>query len=415
MERDLRVYLDLDGEPVLVGRLWAHVRGAKESASFEYAPAWLSRPGSFALDPELPLYRGAFHTERPLFNAFTDPAPDRWGQTLMRRFERRTARREGRAPRTLSSIHFLTGVDDETRLGALRFAEAGPPAFLRPMSGRRVPPVLDLPRLLSATNRVLAEEETDDDLQLLLAPGTSLGGARPKASVRDNNGELAIAKFPRKDDDWPTTQWEAATLSLAVDAGIDVPSTRLHRVLGAPVLLLRRFDRQGAKRIPYMSAMTALAATDGDGDRSYLEIAEFLRREGSRPTVDLHQLWTRIVFNILVSNTDDHLRNHAFLRDGGGWQLSPAYDLNPVPTDVRPRVHALAIDASDTSASLATALEVSRYFHLKVGEARAIARRVGRAVSGWPAAAAKVGLSPAQTERMASAFEHQDLAAASAM
>ena len=207
------------------------------------------------------------------------------------------------------------------------------------------------PRLLSATNRIIDDKETDEDLQLILAPGTSLGGARPKASVRDKDGHLLIAKFPRKDNEWPVTRWEAATMALAEAAGVEVSPWRLQLVLKKPVLMARRFDRREGHRIPYMSALTALEASDNE-PRSYLEIAEFLRREGSRVNEDLRQLWRRIVFNMLVSNTDDHLRNHGFLRDPNGWRLAPAYDLNPMPTDVKPRIHALAIDEFDGTASL---------------------------------------------------------------
>jgi serine/threonine-protein kinase HipA len=197
MEREILVYVDLAGSPVLAGRLWARARGAKESASFEYDVGWLGRRDAFSLDPELPPARGQFHTSRPLFNAFTDPAPDRWGQTLMRRNERARARQEKRQPRTLLTADFLTLVDDETRLGALHFKDAGGDAYLS-ATGKRVPPVLELPRLLSATTRIIDQRETDDDLLLVLAPGTSLGGARPKeASVRDKDGHLLVAIRPR--------------------------------------------------------------------------------------------------------------------------------------------------------------------------------------------------------------------------
>ena len=219
MEREIFVFMDLAGESFPVGRLWARTRGARETASFEYDPSWLARRDTFGLDPLLPPARGQFHSDRPLFNAFTDPAPDRWGQTLMRRNERRRAHAESRQPRTLLAVDFLILVDDETRLGALRFKDAGGDNSLT-STGKRVPPVVDLPRLLSATNRIIDDKETDEDLQLILAPGTSLGGARPKASVRDKDGHLLIAKFPRKDDEWPVTRWEAATMALAEAAGV---------------------------------------------------------------------------------------------------------------------------------------------------------------------------------------------------
>ena len=409
MEREIFVFMDLAGESFPVGRLWARTRGARETASFEYDPSWLARRDAFGLDPVLPLARGQFHADRALFNAFTDPAPDRWGQTLMRRNERRRARAESRQPRTLLAVDFLVLVDDETRLGALRFKDAGGGNFLT-STGKRVPPVVDLPRLLSATNRIIDDKETDEDLQLILAPGTSLGGARPKASVRDKDGHLLIAKFPRKDDEWPVTRWEAATMALAEAAGVEVSPWRLQLVLTQPVLMARRFDRREDHRIPYMSALTALEASDNE-PRSYLEIAEFLRREGSRVNEDLRQLWRRIVFNMLVSNTDDHLRNHGFLRDPNGWRLAPAYDLNPMPTDVKPRIHALAIDEIDGTASLDTAFQIAPMFGMTEMDARTIATEVGSAVAGWRDAATRSGITSDQIERMASAFDHQDLKA----
>src|SRR6188474_2957751 len=239
MERLVDVYLAIDGG-VRVGRLWARARSGRESASFEYDAAWLARPGAFSLDPELALGAGQFHTDRPLFNAFTDPAPDRWGQTLLRRNERMRARAEGRAARALLSFDMLVLVDDETRLGALRFRDPTAGEFLT-VGQRRVPPLVELPRLLRATNRVIAGDESDDDLALLLAPGTSLGGARPKASVRDTKGNLAIAKFPSPQDDWPMTRWEAATLTMAASAGVNVPRRQLVMVLKKPVLIVERF------------------------------------------------------------------------------------------------------------------------------------------------------------------------------
>jgi serine/threonine-protein kinase HipA len=413
MERELVVHIELAGKPVLIGHLWARARGQKESASFEYDPSWLARRDAFSLDPELPLARGQFHTSRALFNVFTDPAPDRWGQTLLRRNERARARIEKRQLRTLLAIDFLTLVDDETRLGALRFTNVDGHEYLS-STGKRVPPVLELPRLLSATTRIVEQKETDEDLQLVLAPGTSLGGARPKASVRDKDGHLLIAKFPRKDDEWPLTRWEAATLLLAAKARINVPAWRIANVLKRPVLMLRRFDRRGAERVHFMSAMTAIASNDNE-TRSYLDIVDALRREGSEVDLDLRQLWRRVVFNILVSNTDDHLRNHGFLRDGKGWRLAPAYDLNPMPVDVRPRVHALAIDETETAASLETALGVAAAFGIsKSKDARAIAREIGTVVSKWRSAATECGIVRREIERMESAFEHDDLTNATA-
>ncbi len=410
MEREVEVYLAIGAEAPRVGRLWTRTRAGRESASFEYDDAWRARRDAFSIDPELVLGGGRFHTDRPLFNAFTDPAPDRWGQTLLRRNERVRARSEGRVPRTLLSIDMLVLVDDETRLGALRFRDPAGGEFLT--AGRsRVPPLDELPRLLRATNRVLDEEETDDDLALLLAPGTSLGGARPKASVRTTDGKLAIAKFPSQHDDWPVTMWEAATLAMAEAGGLTVPDRRLAMVLKKPVLIIERFDRRGSECIPYMSALTALAARDGE-TRSYLELADVLRSSGAAPARDLEELWRRIVFNVLVSNVDDHLRNHGFLHEPGGWRLAPAFDLNPVPTDVRPRVHALAIDEEDPSAPLDRVLEIAPQLNVKPTRAQEIVREVAAVTRRWRRFASDCGITPRQLDRMATAFEHADAEAA---
>jgi serine/threonine-protein kinase HipA len=259
-----------------------------------------------------------------------------------------------------------------------------------------------LPALLSAAEHVMEDKDTEEDLRLLFAPGSSLGGARPKASVIEKDGQLAIAKFPRKDDEIKTVLWESVALALAQKAGIPVPSARVEKLGRKPVLLLRRFDRDGTRRIPFLSAMSMLASKDLE-TRSYLEIVDALRQHGAAPNADMEALWRRLVFNILISNTDDHLRNHGFLYAGQeGWRLSPAYDLNPVPTDIKPRILTTAINEDDSTASLALAMEVAGYFELDEVKARAITKEVGKAVSKWRDEAA----------RMASAFEHEDLKAA---
>jgi len=416
MEKETFVYVDLQGAPHLVGRLWARARRNRESASFEYDKSWLENPQSFALEPALSLGEGTFHTQegREIFGAIGDSAPDRWGRALMRRAERRRAEAAGEQPRSLFEIDFLLNVDDEARQGALRFAQAQGGPFLAEDGAVKIPPLIELPRLLNAAERVIAEDEDDEDLRLLLAPGSSLGGARPKASVRDRDGQLAIAKFPHRDDDYDHVRWEAVALSLAGDAGLAVPQWRLEDVGGKSVLLLRRFDRHGAVRIPFLSAMSMLGAQDNE-QHSYLEFVDALRMYGAAPKEDMRALWRQIVFSILISNTDDHLRNHGFLYAGpDGWRLAPAYDLNPVPADIKPRVLTTAIDLDDNTASLPLALSVAGYFELKDKEAKAIAAEVGRAVSGWRARAAALGLTNAQIDRMASAFEHEDLAAAAA-
>src|SRR5947209_1393148 len=315
------VYIDLADGPFLVGRLWSRFRNERESATFEYDPAWLNHPERFPLEPALLLGSGPHHTaaDQTLFGALGDSAPDRWGRTLMKHGERRRAEREGRRPRTLGEIDYLLLVDDEARQGALRFAlnEGGP--FLAVPGESRIPPVIELPRLLSATDHVASETATDEDLRLLLAPGSSLGGARPKAVVRDRNNLLAVAKFPHKNDETNVELWEGVLLSLANKAGITVPEWRIETVSEKSVLISRRFDRDGLRRIPFLSAMSMLGARDHE-THGYLEIADALRRFGANPDADSKQLWRRIVFNVLVSNTDDHLRNQGFLYvRGQGW------------------------------------------------------------------------------------------------
>ncbi len=234
-------------------------------------------------------------------------------------------------------------------------------------------------------------------------------GSPPKASIIDKAGRLAIAKFPQSDDTWPVTLWEAVALDLASRAGIPVPEWRIEKVGSRRVLLLRRFDRRENARVPFLSAMSMLGALDNE-QHSYLEMVDALRRHGIQPGKDAAQLWRRMVFNILVSNTDDHLRNHGFLYDrSGGWRFSPAYDLNPMPTDIRPRVLSLAIDETDATASLDLAFAVAAQFGLKADEARKIAGEVGKAVSGWRGSAARLGLAAREITRMESAFEHEDL------
>lgn len=411
MDRDALVYVDLQGIPFLVGHLWARTRKGRESATFEYDRAWLAHPQRFSLEPTLKIGPGPFHTPpgKPLFGAIGDSAPDRWGRVLMRRAERRRAERAGQTPRTLLEMDYLLAVNDESRMGALRFAEREGGPFLTETGPIQIPPLIELPRLLAATDNVLSDSEGDEDLRLLLAPGSSLGGARPKASVRDREGHLSIAKFPNKSDEVNTVLWEAVALTLARRAGLDTPVWSVETVGDRPVLLSRRFDREKAVRIPFVSAMSMLDARDNE-PRSYMEFVDVLRQHGAAPRTDIRGLWRRIVFNILISNTDDHLRNHGFLWAGpAGWRLSPAYDLNPVPVDLKPRILSTNIDLDDGTASLKLAMSVADYFELSGKEARQIAAEVGEAVTTWRSVAAQLGITEQETTRMASAFEHNDL------
>ena len=405
--KEMLVSIALGSENIRIGKLWFHVRGNKESASFEYDKGWLDHPEKFALEPALKLTEGAFHTGQgiSLFGAIGDSAPDRWGRVLMRRAEVSKASVQNRAPRSLFEIDYLLGVNDEARQGALRFSVAPEEnVFLSPKEKTSIPPLIDLPKLLSATERFMADNESSEDLRLLLAPGSSLGGARPKASIRDKDGSLAIAKFPKKEDDFNVVVWEAVTLTLAKKAKIKLPAYRLEKICEKPVLIIRRFDREGANRIPFLSAMSMLGARDNE-QHSYLEMAYALAQYGAFPEEDMKELWRRIVFTIMVSNTDDHLRNHGFIYDRNkGWRLSPAYDINPTPIEIAPRILTTSIDFYDSDASLETVLRVAKDFRLNKEEALFIIKEVASAVEQWRSVASEFGLSKRECDKMASAF-----------
>jgi serine/threonine-protein kinase HipA len=407
-DKRLLVYVDLEGETRPVGRIWVRSSKGRQSATFEYDAAWLNEPRRFALEPALVLSHGPQHTAagRRLFGAFGDSAPDRWGRLLIQREERRKAREENRVPRALTEADYLLGVGDIARQGAVRFSENEGGPFLADRV--QIPPLVRLSALLNAALHITADGGSDEDLKLLLAPGSSLGGSRPKASVIDRDGSLAIAKFPQHGDLVPVNQWEAVALTLAAKAGISTAPWRVEDVAKRAVLLLRRFDRVGEQRIPFLSAMSLLDAEDND-QRSYLEIADALRQYGARPEEDCSQLWRRIVFSILIANTDDHLRNHGFLYDAaGGWRLAPAYDLNPVPLDIKPRVLTTAIDELDGTGSLELAFSVAGHFGVKADAAKKIADEVRAAVAGWNTAAKTLGLSRDEIDRMSSAFKYAE-------
>ena len=410
--KEVIVHISPGGEDIRVGKLWFHSRKGRESASFEYDKRWLEHPEKFALEPALKLTEGTFHTQAGLsvFGAIGDSAPDRWGRVLMRRAETIRAKSDNKTPRTLLEVDYLLGVSDEARQGALRFSTVPDETiFLTPKDQTAIPPLFKLPRLLSASEHFIEDNESEEDLKLLLAPGSSLGGTRPKASVRDRDGSLAIAKFPRKDDEFNIVMWEAVALTLAKDAGINVPSWRLENILGKPVLIIKRFDRLNGLRTPFLSAMGMLGAQDNE-QHSYLEMAYALARDGASPEKDMTELWRRIVFTIMISNTDDHLRNHGFIYERyKGWRLSPAYDINPVPAEIKPRILTMAIDFEDTSASLDTVMTVAKDFRISKEKAIETVKDIVTAVKQWKKIAADFGLSKREIDRMTSAFEHEDL------
>ncbi len=406
--KEIITSIALGDENPRVGRLWCHIKGQRESASFEYDTEWRNHPERFGLEPALQLTEGVFHTPQGkcLFGAIGDSAPDRWGRILMRREESMQAQLNNRAPRTLFESDYLLGVNDAARQGALRFSlPSQEEVFLAPISQTSIPPLVELPQLLSATERFMQSNESLEDLRLLLAPGSSLGGARPKASILDKDGSLAIAKFPSKDDDFNVVVWEAVALTLAQKAGIRVPAHRLERTCEKPVLIVKRFDRSAHERIPFLSAMSMLGARDNES-HSYLEIAYALAQHGACPDDDMRELWRRIVFTVMISNTDDHLRNHGFVYERKqGWRLSPVYDINPTPLDVAPHMLTTSIDFYTNAASLDTALGVAAEFRLSPVQAHAIIKEVARAVQQWRAVAAHFGLSKRECDRFASAFE----------
>jgi serine/threonine-protein kinase HipA len=416
-DRTVDVVVDIAGEDVPAGRMWSHRRAAVESATFAYDSAYLARPGAYELDPALPLVAGQQQTpaDRGLFAAFSDCAPDRWGRRLIDRAEEHRIERDGGTPRSRGEIDYLLGVRDDLRQGALRFRSPETGAYLAD-EHTGVPQVVELPKLLHAAERLERDEASETELRELLRGGSSLGGARPKAHVLGDHGRVAIAKFPSPvHDDWDVMRWEAVALDLARKAGIDVPRSELHVIDGRPVLIVDRFDRDGERRIGYVSAMTMLEAVDGDSGWSYVDIAGVIETLSPAASKDLRELWRRIAFTVLISNTDDHLRNHGFLRaSSAGWSLSPAFDLNPDP---RPGVKYLntAIDDGAPEARIDTLMRVADLFRIGDAQARDVLGEVVQATTGWREAAAEHGISGTEIDRMVRAFEHEQTAAARAV
>ena len=410
MSDQIEVHIDLDRGTLRVGTLYREGARGRESVAFEYHPSWLAYPSRFSLEPALVVAEGAFHPGygREIFGSIGDSAPDTWGRRLMQRAERRRAHAERRAPRTTREIDYLLGVSDVSRLGALRFKRPRDTKFQAPLA-EGVPGFIRLGRLLDSINRIERGEESDEDLDLISAPGSSLGGARPKVSVVDQDGNLAIAKFPKESDDYSLDSWEHIALTLAADAGIRTPRHELHCIGGKPVLVSWRFDRDGPRRIPFLSAMSMLQLKYGDR-ASYPEIVDELSRCGARTRTDSEELYRRMIFNILISNVDDHLRNHGFIWLGkGGWILSPAYDLNPTPTDLKARILTTNISLDEGTCSIDLAEQQAEFFSLKRNEARRVIMQVATAVGRWRDIAERVGESKTAMNRMASAFEHDDL------
>lgn len=411
----LEVWLDCDLGPACRVGMLARDRG---QVRFRYAPSWLRDARAFALDPDLSLDDAPFfpRPEAGNFGIFLDSSPDRWGQTLMKRREALAAKDEGRSPRTLYAWDFLIGVQDLTRQGALRFRIPGTKGYLADEL-LAAPPVTSL-RELEAVAFELSSRRLDDLdalrrwLSVLVAPGASLGGARPKANFTETDGSLWIAKFPARDDDRDIGAWEYVAHRLAGRAGIEVPPARLLRLGGTfHTFCVQRFDRspgpQGAARRFYASAMTLLRKDQSEGT-SYLELAQLLRArgDGAHASTDLEQLFRRVVFNVAVGNRDDHLRNHGFLLGESGWRLAPAFDVNP---NVDKAEHVLNLDDTDNRPNLGTVRNTATFYGITRDRADHIVEEVVRAVDGWQDEARQAGIARADIELAATAFaEHAD-------
>ncbi len=396
-------------EPKLIGILTAQRAKAKKVFSFEYAANWIQTNEQMLLDPDIGWYSGQqFPNGKENFGVFFDSMPDTWGRTLMKRRAMEEAKENGIKAETLYDIDFLLGVYDEGRMGALRFKLEIDGPFLDNHPNSTIPPMSSIRALQQAALKL----ESDSDskklkkwLKLIMAPGSSLGGARPKANIIDEKGELWIAKFPSKNDTFDKGAWEYLAYQLALKAGVEISESRIEKISGKHfTFFTKRFDRLKNQRIHFASAMTMTGFNEEilkENTASYLDIAEFIQYKGVQNTKDLHQLWRRIVFNIAISNTDDHLRNHGFILNRKGWMLSPAYDLNP---SIDKDGLALNIDAEQNDLDFDLAISVGHYFQLSPNEMKPILNEINIAISKWKKIAKTIGISRNEQEMMAPAF-----------
>lgn len=413
--KEILVYADwkgLTGNPTKFGNLYATKVRGKEVFSFEYSNDWLKSKFAQVIDPDLNLFSGMHYLDdkKGNFGIFLDSSPDRWGRVLMRRRESYIARSENRPAKTLMESDYLLGVYDENRVGGLRFKLSEDGEFLNQDRLLAAPPITSLSELQSASLRLEEDEDITDAeqikwLNMLMAPGSSLGGARPKASIKDN-GELWIAKFPSSKDNKDMGAWEMVVHTLAGRCGLNVPEARVEKFVSPyHTFLVKRFDRDKSQRIHFASAMTMLGYTDNRDEHagaSYLELVEFLSKSGAKVNEDLEELWKRIVFSISVSNTDDHLRNHGLILTEKGWILSPAYDINPneMGTGL-----SLNISENDNSLEYDLALEVAKYFRLEKDKAEKIIIDIKSKVSEWNTVADKYGIPKSEQAMMEKAFK----------
>lgn len=408
---DIYVFADWGtlGKPTLVGVLSAHFAKGKKAFSFEYDKDWLKTDEQRILDPDIAFFSGPqYPTNKENFGIFLDSMPDTWGKTLMKRRALQDARAKDEKAKTLYEIDYLLGVYDESRMGALRFKTELDGAFLDNDDQSPTPPWSSIGELQEAVNQLENDDQSDTIrkwIAVLIAPGSSLGGARPKANILDTNKNLWIAKFPSKTDTIDKAAWEFLTYKLAIASRIEMAECKIEKIMGQyHTFLTKRFDRDDGKRIHFASAMTMTGNTEDtikDSTPSYLEIVEFIENYGVDVNANLHQLWRRIVFNIAISNTDDHLRNHGFILTQKGWILSPAYDLNP---SIEKDGLSLNIDMDDNALSFDLAKSVGEYFRLSENEMNAILSEVLAVVKDWKTVAKRIGIKNVEIELMSGAF-----------
>ena len=398
----LRVLVDVEGRTTPAATAHVSERRGVVSTTLTYDPGYPASPAAYPLSPDLPLVETRHHVNGRLPGAFADSTPDRWGRNLIAKRLRGRATPGTRVQTTVREVDYLLAVADETRQGALRFASDDGGPYLG--TSTDIPRLVALPRLLRAADAVT--DDSVDDLaavkELLAAGSGSLGGARPKASVRDD-ARLLIAKFPHRSDEWDVLAWEKTALDLARGSGIDVPPCDLVLVGRRHVLLLERFDRRGPERVGYISAMTLLQSSDGIAV-DYLELAEAMSEHGAAVVADLRQLWRRIAFMLVLNNVDDHLRNHGFLHSRSGWVLSPAFDLNPDPAPGAARVTTVGF-ADDADGALAALVSAAGQFRLSDDQARVVLDQVLGGTRGWRAVARRNGVGEAEIRRFAPALD----------
>ena len=408
---DIWVYAHWKGmdTPNCIGVISAQQSKGSIIFGFEYNKDWLKSDQVFLLDPEIGLYSGTqYPDKKDNFGVFMDSMPDTWGRKLMLRRAAQMALVKGESIPKLYEIDFLLGVHDVSRMGALRFKLDPNGPFLDDNKDNPTPPITHL-RELQASVKAYEEDEDGKNgnkwIPILFAPGSSLGGARPKANVIDLDGHLCIAKFPSKADTTDKAAWEYLAYELACRAGINMPICTLEKVRGPyHTFLSRRFDREAGQRIHFASAMTMTRNSEDtirDVAPSYLEIAEFIQNYGSNIEKDLHQLWRRIVFHMAISNTDDHFRNHGFLLEEKGWRLSPAYDINP---SIDKNGLALNVDMDNNALDFELAKSVGQFFQLNEDQMDKILNEIVLIIVDWRILASKLGISRADQETMSPAF-----------